>query len=76
MTRMNDGFSTERYCPNCEETKHWKQYHLEVGLCTVCYRDSLNNPVVLKKGKPKKPYTMTDLLADLDKYATVSDADA
>lgn len=72
MTTINDSFSTDRYCKVCHQTKHWTKYHLNVGMCTDCYRVSLSRRVDVIDSKPKKGGSMQDLLDFLN--ATLSDS--
>ena len=40
---INDGFSTDRFCPKCKETKDWKQFYLELNMCADCHRATLKD---------------------------------
>jgi len=64
---VDKGFSTDRYCEHCKETKNWRKYHLEQNMCTECYRLSLSKRVdVVPVRSPKKKTTMQDLLNFID----------
>jgi hypothetical protein len=41
---MNEGktFSTDRYCKECATVVDWKKYHLDVGMCSKCWRSHLS----------------------------------
>lgn len=71
--KITDGFSTDRYCEVCNQTKHWTKYHLEQQMCADCHRIKVTvrlEPVEKKPLKTKKKYTVDDLLADI---ATLSE---
>jgi hypothetical protein len=41
---MNEGkgFSTDRYCAECTQVVNWRKYHLDVGMCSKCWRSHLS----------------------------------
>lgn len=39
---LAQGFSTERHCSKCNQTKDWKEYHLEQKMCADCWRKHLS----------------------------------
>lgn len=64
---MSKGFSTERWCEVCKETKNWRKYHLEQNMCTECYRLSLSKRVDVVVDRTTKPAaTWQDLLKFID----------
>lgn len=63
-------FSTERYCDVCMETKDWKVYYAEQGMCRDCWRKRLSD-MALGSPEPhhsstKKKQTLEDMLAQIE----------